>query len=126
MLDVGSYLYSKLSTDSALLALVGSTDNISASYPEEITIFPYVIFREENQPSVEYADNIPRANVSTFIIDIFVKNDSTTPIAQAIDNLFTPLYWSCVFNSDVPEPSTMTRHRVMHYIRPLYGAGDLV
>ena len=124
MQDTGTFWYTKLSTDAALLALVGSTANISASYPETITVWPYVIFREENQPSAEYGDNLPLANISTYVVDVFVKNDSTTPIAQAIDNLFTPLHWSCIYNSDVPDPDPMARHRVMRYTRPLY-VGDI-
>jgi hypothetical protein len=126
VLDVGTFFYSKLSTNSALLALLGTTGNIVSSYPATIETFPLVIFHEQEQREVEFVDDKPTASESTFVIDIYVKDDTPTPIAQAICNIFLPIYWANTYNADTPDPTTTARHRVLRFYRgPIY-ASDLV
>ena len=119
MFDTGAFVYTKLSTDSTLLSLVGSTDHIIASYPETITVFPLVIFRELDQHDVEFCDDLPIGSNSTYVVDVYVKEDTPTPISIAVCNIFKGIYWACNYNSDVPDPDALVRHRVMHFTRPL-------
>ena len=119
MIDVGSKIYSLLSTDSTLISLIGSSDNILSSHPGIITTFPVVIFREENQGDGVYEDDLPISFDSTIVIDVYIKDDSPTPIVEAISNIMTINYWSCIYNSDVPDPNTTARHRNVRYARSL-------
>lgn len=119
MFDTGVLINTKLSTDATLLSLVGSADNILASYPEKPNTFPLVIFRELDQVDVEFCDDLPIGSNSTYVVDVYVKEDTPTPIAIAVCNIFKGIYWACNYNSDVPDPDALVRHRVMHFTRPL-------
>lgn len=119
MIDTATWLYSLLSSDATLVALVGSTDAIVGSYPEQIGTFPLVIFRELDQPDILFADNLPQAVKSVYVIDVYVKNDTTQTIAARIATLLKAKYWACVYNEDSPDPDPIVRHRVMRFTRPL-------
>jgi len=125
MQDVGAWVFSKLTTNAALVALLGDDSHIVTSYPDEVTVFPLVIFRESNQPDALYNDNKPIANESTFTIDVFVRDDTPTPIAMAVCDIFKTSLWACQYNEDSPDTETMVRHRVMRFYRPIF-PGDLV
>ena len=127
-LDTETFIYSTLSTDANLLALIGDSDHISTGYPEnfeKITVWPYIIFREEGQDDREFADNKPTASGSSYVIDIYVKEGDTYPIAKVVHDIFMNIYWTCEYSSDVPDPDIMVRHRVMRFKRLLF-AGDLL
>ena len=118
MQDVGTFTYSLLTSTPAITSLVNS-DNIFSIWPETITTFPCIIFDDE-QRDVEFVDNKPTSSFSTVAIDIFVRDDTPTPIASAICDAFKNVYWSCEFNKLVPDPDTAVRHRSMRFTRPLY------
>lgn len=122
--DTEAYIYSKLSTDAALLALVGDTDHISGTHPENITVFPYILYREELQDDREFADNLPLASTSAMVIDIYVKDADTYPYAKAVHTLFSADFWTCEYSSDVPDPQVRVKHRNMRFKRLLF-AGDI-
>lgn len=125
MLDVEGYIYSALSEDAALLALVGDITHITSSYPEEVTVFPSVIFRLAGQPDSEFGDNVPIGNNCTLEINIYVMEDDTFNIANAVYNIFYNLKWACNYNEELPDPDIRVRHRVMRFNRLLF-AGDIV
>jgi hypothetical protein len=122
MIDTGSLVFDALCGDTTLVALLGSTDQIVPSYPEEITTFPLVIFRELDQPDSEFADNLPTNNNSTYSVDVFARDDTPTPISVAVANIFRDMYWSCIFNTDIPDASTGVRHRTMHFTKMVWSS----
>jgi len=122
--DTEAYIYSKLSTDSALLALVGDDTHISATHPENITVFPYIIYREDLQDDREFVDNLPVASTSMFVIDIYVKDADTYPYVKAVHTIFNADFWTCEYSADIPDPNVRVKHRNMRFKRLLF-AGDI-
>ena len=122
MLNVGAFIYNLLTTSSALTALVSSS-NILSSYPDAITIFPSVIFSDE-QRDIEFVDELPTASNSDVTIHVYVRDDTPYTISNVVCNLMKSIYWSCVSNVDSPDPDTAVRHRVMRFTRPLL-TGDI-
>jgi hypothetical protein len=122
MVDTGTFIFNALCGDTTLLSLLGSIDNIIPSYTELITTFPLVIFRELDQPDTEFADNLPTTNSSTYAVDVFVRDDTPTPISIAVANIFRNIYWSCILNTDIPDASTGVRHRTMHFTKMVWGS----
>lgn len=119
MVDVGAIAYSTLTNSSALISALGDTSHISASYPSEITIFPYVIFLDDQRDN-EFGDNLPMSSDANITIHVFVKDDSPYAITKIICDLFKPLYWSCVSNVDSPDPDNDIRHRVLSFTRKIW------
>jgi hypothetical protein len=124
MLDVKSSIYTMLSTDATLLTLV-PVDQITATYPNKITITPMILFRETNQPATGYYDDAPQAGDSVITVDVYTQiGESTTEIIQRLDQLFENVLWHCEFSSDVPDPDANMNHRVLRY-RRIMTAEDL-
>ena len=124
MQDTELYITDLLTTDATLLALVGDATHISSVYPEKITLFPYIVYREENQIDTKFKDDFPSASISEYIVDIFVKENDTYPIAKAVYDIFFPLNWVCDYSSNVPDPDIRVQHRTMRFSRLLM-AGDI-
>lgn len=118
MFDVGTFTRNLLINDSTLTALV-STSQILSSWPETFTVFPTVIF-DDSQNDINYQDNKPIGSHAVVSIDVFIKDDTPTPIATAICNAFKNVYWSCEYNQLVPDPDASIRHRSMRFSRPLW------
>lgn len=128
MIDVNTFVYSKLTEDSALAALVGQ--NIFDIRPEVVTEFPSVIYSESNQIDVEFVDELPDASNSTVAVDVYVKQTSPsepslTAVAIAVCNVFKGLFWSCIFNQEIPDPAPDVRHRHLEFTRPLMASDVL-
>ena len=117
MFDVNGWLRWKLEGDSALVALLGSADQIMFGYPRSFEVLPIVTFSEMNQPHATYDDDAPITVESYVQIDVWTDDSGTTAIAQAIDALMQTLLFNCEYSSDVPEPDTLFRHRAMRYRR---------
>lgn len=124
MEDTQSFVFTTLSTDATLLALVGGITHISEARPENITVFPYIVFREDDQADSEFVDNLPVASDSKYVIDIFVKEADTYPIAKVIHDIFMALFWTCEYSSDTLDPDISVRHRIMRFKRLLF-AGEI-
>jgi hypothetical protein len=122
MLATKSYLYSKLSTDAGLLALVGSSDNIVDAWPEEILTFPIVIYQDDNQSDGEYADNKPTMSRIRYKIDIFSKIDGVTnsEIGLQVARFFRDEFFNCGTNGEMQDVTEGVRHRVMRFSRELF------
>ena len=123
MQDTETLIYTALSTDAALLALVGTTEHISSAFPEKVTIWPYIVYRELNQRDSEFGDNLPIANDSTMVVDVFVKDADVYPYAKAVADIFRALFWTCEYSENTPDPDVRVQHRVMRFNRLLF-AGD--
>jgi hypothetical protein len=124
MFDVNTWVYGKMSVDAGILAIIGDASHILNARPDVLTVFPLVIYSEQNQPDVEFVDDVPVGVESTIIVDVYVDNGSSSLLAQAVCDLFKTLRWACVFNSEIPDPVQNVRHRTLRFYRPLL-ASDL-
>jgi hypothetical protein len=120
--DVGTFTRNLLINNSAITTLV-STSQILSSWPETFTVFPTVVF-DDSQNDVEFVDNMPVGSNAVVSVDVFIKDDTPTPIAIAICDAFKAELWSCEYNHLVPDPDASIRHRSMRFSRPLV-SGDI-
>ena len=116
-------LYNELLSDPRILALV-SEDNILNSYPNEIEIFPCIVFVDENQSDEEYSDNKSGASGCSAMFHIFSKKldgyVTTTDIAKAISEVMHDDLWNCSQNREVGDPVPDTEHRVMVFNKSIF------
>lgn len=124
MLSTKANIYGKLSVDAGLLSVIGTAANISDIYPETVTVFPMVIYQDDNQADGEYCDNKPTISAQRFTVHVFTKLDgpTTTAIAQQVARFFMDEYYHCVSNGEVSEPTEGVRHRVMIFSRELFAS----
>ncbi len=116
-LDSNSWVYGKLSTNTALLALV-PLGQIQRSYPNSFKNTPIVAYTPSNQMNAVVSDNVPVGNDIYVDIHVFVDyTASTTAIAQAVDVVMTGLRFTLSFSSELPEPQNKIRHLIMKYSR---------
>jgi len=123
MISVKSFYYKTLSTDTELVALIGSTDNIINAWPEIVSTFPLIIYQDEDQKDFEFRDNKPMGSTVRLRIDIFIKIDSgktTDDFAIELARIFGDLFFTCGTNGEVFEPTEGVRHRVMRFSRGLF------
>jgi hypothetical protein len=123
-----AFYYSKLIGDAALAALIGiPADHIVDAFPAEVLTFPLVIYLDDNQEDMEYADNKATMSRARVTIHIFTKSDmaTTTSIAMEIARIFNASYFNCGTNGEVPDPNPDVRHRVMRFSRELF-ASDIL
>jgi hypothetical protein len=119
MLDVKAWVRGKLEADAALLALLGSADQICFEYPNTFSILPIVTYMEMNQSTAEYVEDAPITVETYFAIDVWTDDNGTTAVAMAIDSVMIGLLFDLEYSGDTPEPDTRFRHRVMRYRRQL-------
>jgi len=124
MLQTKAFFYGKLSTDSALISLLGSTNNISDAWPEVVNTFPMVIIMDDNQRDWEFVDNKPKGSSVTVTIHIFTKAKAGAPTTSAIGSavalVFYNLDFACTSNGEVSDPVPDVRHRIMRFSRELF------
>ena len=127
MLAIKSWVYGKISGDAALVALLGDTSHISDAWPEVFTIFPMVIYQDDNQQDWEWSDNIPLGTSARIRVDIFTKTDlpTTTAIGMEVSRIFRVNLFNCGSNGEVFDPTEGVRHRVMRFNRGFF-PGQLV
>lgn len=117
MINSKSLCYSILN-DSRLINIIGE-DNILDSYPNEVEIFPCVIFLDENQRDVEFADNKPKASSLSYQIHIFTKALDGYPtdseIAMVVAEIMGDEYFSVSQNRELSDVDDDTKHRVMTF-----------
>ena len=109
---------------SELVTLLGSTDKIVASYPNEVTTFPLVIYEDTNSSDVAFSDNLPEGTSATVRIHIFsklVKNYAKVEdIAEVVHSVFRLDHWAMTGNNDTPDTEDNIRHRVLDFKREFY------
>lgn len=116
-------LYLELLSDSRITDLV-SEENILSSYPNEVEIFPCIIFLDENQNDTEYNDNKCGAEDCSVMIHIFSKKLEEYPtiseIGIKIAEVMNEDLWNCSQNGEVSDPDPDVEHRVMVFNKSIY------
>ena len=122
MIDVDTWVFTKLSTNGALLALLpNGAASIFTSRPDSVvSTFPAVFYREDDQRDAEFVEELPTAVESTVIVDVYVNDGaSPTPLAMAVAAIFQAKFWTMRMNQEIPDPAPNVRHRHMEFYRPL-------
>lgn len=128
MMEVKAKVYTSLKNDAALVALLGSTNQIVFYYPNSFTTLPIVCYQELNQSDEDqgYWDNAPHSVESNIQIDVYtVHGTSTTAICKAVDSVMHGLLFNVDFSGDLYEKDEKIQHRVIRYRRSFI-AEDLV
>ena len=116
-------LYVELLSDSRITDLV-SEENILSSYPNEVEIFPCIIFLDDNQNDSEYNDNKHSADNCSVMIHVFSKKlegySTTSEIGIKIAEVMNEDLWNCSGNREVSDPDPDTEHRVMVFNKSIY------
>ena len=123
-MNLKKYYRDLLTGNSAVVRLLGSTDKIVASYPNEVTTFPLVIYEDINSSDVAFSDNLPEGTSATVRIHIFsklVKNYAKVEdIAEVVHSIFRLDHWTMTSNNDTADTEDNIRHRVMDFKREFY------
>ena len=123
-MNLKKYYRTLLTNSSELVALLGSTDKIVASYPNEVTTFPLVVFEDVNSSDVAFSDNLPEGTSATVRIHIFSKTIKGYPkaeeIADVIRSIFRADYWAMLSNNETPDVEDNIKHRILDFKREFY------
>lgn len=116
-------LYSELLSDSRITELVPE-ENILNAYPDEVEIFPCIVFLDENQTDIEYNDNKVGGSLCSTMIHIFSKKLegylTTSEIGIKVAEVMNEDLWYCSQNRETPDPDPDTEHRVMVFSKSIY------
>ena len=116
-------IYNSLLNNESITSLIPE-DNILNAYPDDLEIYPCIIFLDDNQNDTEYYENKPGANFCSVQIHIFSKKlenyVSTADVAIAIAEVFNNDLWNCIQNGEVSDPSTNVEHRVMRFNKSIF------
>ena len=114
-------LYKTILSDSRITALV---KDVLDAYPGTIEKFPSVIYLDENQTDIEFADNLPQGDSIAVQVHIFtkaLKNYATTSeIGLKIAEVMRENYFTCRNNREVQDIDDNERHRVMYFTREVF------
>lgn len=115
-------IYNELLNDERLLELIDE-DSIFDTYPNGVTVFPCVIFLDQNQREIEYADNFSTTDLLEVQIHIFTKAienyPTTTEIGKIVNDIFKGDYWISSNNGEVPDTQDNIKHRVMNFSKKI-------
>lgn len=116
-------LYNQILSDERITALIPG-ENIFNSYPDEVEIYPCIIFMDENQSDTEYNENKPGASSCVVMIHIFSKKldgfVTTSDVAEKICEVFHEKLWNCSQNREVADPDPNAEHRVMVFEKSIF------
>ena len=122
-MNLKKYYKDLLSSDSELIALIG-TDNIASAYPQEVKTFPLVIFEDTASRDTEFSDNLPEGTDATVRIHVFSKTVKGYPKAEAIADvvkrIFREAYWACTLNQETSDVQDNIKHRILDFTRAFY------
>ena len=114
-------LYKTVLSDARIQAI---TKNVFDAYPETVENFPCIIYLDDNQNDIEFADNMPLANAISVQIHIFtkaLKNYATTStIGITIAEVMKENFFVCRNNREVQDVADNIRHRVMYFTREVF------
>ena len=116
-MNLKKYYRTLLTGSSELVSLLGSTDKIVASYPNEVTTFPLVIYEDTNSSDVAFSDNLPEGTSATKLIKNYAKVED---IAEIVHSIFRLDHWAMTGDNDTPDTEDNIRHRVMDFKREFY------
>lgn len=116
-------IYNSLLNNEKITNLIPG-DNILNAYPDDLEIYPCIIFLDDNQNDDEYNDNKPAASYCSVQIHIFSKKltnyVSTAEVAVTISEVFNDDLWNCIQNGEVSDPSPNVEHRVMRFNKSIF------
>lgn len=122
-MNLKKYYRNLLSNSTDLTALVDA-GNIVSAYPNEVTVFPLVVYEDSDARDVAYSDNLPNGTTARVRVHIFTKTLSGYPttgqIGEIIHGLFRADYWHCSMNGETADVDDSVRHRVMVFTRSFY------
>ena len=122
-MNLKKYYMTLLSASSELIALIGEK-NIVSAYPQEVKIFPLVIFEDMNSSDVAFSDNLPEGTSATVRIHIFSKTIKGYPkaeeIADVVRSIFRADYWAMLSNNETPDVEDCIKHRILDFKREFY------
>lgn len=114
-------LYNTILNDSRITDLVKV---VLDAYPETVEKFPCVIYLDDNQNDIEFADNLPTCDSLSVQIHIFtkaLKNYATTStIGITVAEVMKENYFVCRNNREVQDVADNVRHRVMYFTREVF------
>ena len=116
-------LYKKIFSDERITAVIPE-DNILNAYPNEVEIFPCIIYLDDNQSDGEYSDNKSGASGCSLMVHIFSKKISgyisTAEVAIKIAEVLNEKLWHCSQNREIGDPDPNTEHRVMVFNKSIF------
>lgn len=122
-MNLKKYYMSLLSNNSALTQLIGE-GKIVSSYPQKVTVFPMVIFEDNDSSDIEFSDNLPNGTSAQVRIHVFSKTIKGYPkaedIAELVRSIFRENYWAMVNNTEAPDVEDNTKHRILDFKREFY------
>ena len=114
-------LYNTILNDARIKAI---GKNIFDAYPETVEKFPCVIFLDDNQTDIEFADNLPLGDSIAVQIHIFTKALSgyatTSAIGLVVAEVMKEQFFTCRNNREVQDVADNVRHRVMYFTREVF------
>lgn len=104
-------LFQALSTDSALLALLGGeVSKISEHYPQitisgNVSTFPKITYNVQSRKHIFYTDNVPKKDSIIFDIDIWLPHELVSQVtisnlSKEIDRIMIALNYNKLDSSD--------------------------
>ena len=122
-MNLKKYYMSLLSNNSALTTLIGNGKILSA-YPQEVTVFPIVIFEDNDSSDIEFSDNLPNGTAAQVRIHVFSKTLKGYPkaedIAELVRSIFRADYWAMTNNTESPDVDDNIKHRILDFKREFY------
>ena len=122
-MNLKKYCMKLLSSSQELVSLIGE-NKIMSAYPQEVTVFPCVIFEDIDSRDVAFSDNLPEGTAAQVRIHIFSKSikdyQKTEDIADIIRMLFRADYWAMTGNTETTDVEDNVKHRVMGFRREFY------
>ncbi|MBO7735078.1 MAG: DUF3168 domain-containing protein [Methanobrevibacter sp.] len=122
-MNLKKYYMSLLSNNSALTELLGDGKILSA-YPQKVTVFPSVIFEDNDSSDIEFSDNLPNGTAAQVRIHVFSKTLKGYPkaetIAELIRSIFRANYWAMTNNTETPDVEDNIKHRILDFKREFY------
>jgi len=119
ILTATEWIYSKLSADATLTALLASGGGLVYFFPNSFEKLPVVSYSVSQYTSdMDYKDDVTFSNDITVNVDIYLKNsENSTPIIQAVDAVLTGLLLNLDYCNPIGDPSAKTQHVTMRYSR---------
>lgn len=122
-MNLKKYYMNLLSTNTELVALIG-TNKVLSAYPQEVKTFPLVVFEDMNSSDVAFSDNLPEGTSATVRIHIFSKTIKGYPkaeeIADVVRSIFRADYWAMLSNNETPDVEDNIKHRILDFKREFY------
>lgn len=113
-------IYTQLLNDERILSVVND-ENIFDSFPNEVTVFPCIIFSDNSQRDIEFADNLPQATSCNLEVHIYTKSlegyKTTSEIGIVVCDVLKENYFTCTYNTEMQDVQKDVKHRIMNFTR---------